>query len=611
MPNDASSTLPCYQFADLTLDLGRRRVTRGGGVIQLGKLTFEFLRVLVESAPNVVTHAKLAERVWDGRPVSPETMTQRVMMLRQALSDDAEQPRYIEVIRGQGCRLVPEVRYAGVRIRRRSGPRQRRVVAAGVGLAVLASIVFVLTFFSMPVSAPTPSVAVLPPENLSSDPEHAFFAAGMHEEIISRIATIKNLTVISRASTLQYAESTLSISEIAAELSVQAVMTSSVRFNGEQVRITAQLIDPENGTHLWLESYERELSDIFGIQSDIALNIASALAAELSVEEQRAIEKRPTDSPEAYALFVKATVTADFQECMDTLDDAIELDPEFGLAYAVKGAFAAWRLSGYTVDVLEGDWEGVALENATRALAIDPTLGVAYAAISAVHQANGRLIDAEEAIDRSFQLSPADQLVQFYFYRFKRAVGDYDDATRVAEYSVRVNPNSRQAHHQLGVSYRYARDYEKAVTSFRNAVELNPAIAEHHAGLAFAEVNLRNIDAATSELRLAERLWGDAVPLIRLPQMALAYSRLGLQDDARRLFVALEERERKEDVDDASWALAYMAIGDYDEGLLRLRAALDAPGPPTSLSSIKANLFRDPVLEEPRYKDLREKIGIL
>ena len=237
---------PRYRFGDLTLDEGRRRVSRGRTTIELGKLTYEMLRVLVKAAPNVLTHDEFAEGVWASRLVTPETVTQRVKLLRDALGDDARSPRYIGLVRGQGYRLLPHVR-------------------------VMDAVEHGRQF-----------VAVLPFENLSRDPEDGYFAVGVHEEILTQLARVPDLQVLARTSVRWYEDVRRPITEIAAELGVGSVMEGSIRYEENRVRITAQLIDGASGAHLWAESFEHERSDSFAIQDDVADRISTAVSGQCS-----------------------------------------------------------------------------------------------------------------------------------------------------------------------------------------------------------------------------------------------------------------------------------------------------------------------------------------
>ncbi len=300
-----------YGFADLSLDVGRARLLRGETVIPLGRLTFALLRVLVEEAPNYVTHDELGRRVWGPRRVvTPENLTQQIKLLRRALNDNARQPTYVEVLRGHGYRLIPAV---------------SRITRAALPAATTWD-------------PATPSVAVLPFENMSPDPAHAYFASGFHDELLHHLARTESLRVIARTSVQGFAGTRERVSEIAAALGVQTVMEGSVRYHDRRVRIVAQLIDAATEAHLWSEVYERDLADAFAIQQDIAARIAAALRDRLSAPEVAPDTARV--HPEAYAHYLQA-IALSHQGGVDVsspsavehmrvhLDRAIATDPGF------------------------------------------------------------------------------------------------------------------------------------------------------------------------------------------------------------------------------------------------------------------------------------------
>ena len=235
----------CYRFGDLLIDGGRRRVCRGPTTIRMGRLSYDMLCVLVGAAPNVVTQDRFARGVWAGRLVTPETVTQRVKLLRDALDDDAQSPRYIGLVRGQGYRLLPQV----TALNPQSRDRQ--------------------------------SLAVLPFENLSRDPEDGYFAIGIHEEILSHLAKLRLFNVLARTSVRAYENTQRPITEIASELGVGVVVEGSIRYAKNRVRITAQLIDGASGVHLWADSFERDRSSTFAVQDEVARRIAVGVSGEV------------------------------------------------------------------------------------------------------------------------------------------------------------------------------------------------------------------------------------------------------------------------------------------------------------------------------------------
>ena len=449
------------------------------------------------------------------------------------------------------------------------------------------------------------SVAVLPFDNLSPNADDAFFSSGLHDEILNQLAKLRSLSVISRTSVLRYADSGLSIPEIASELNVETVMEGSVRYANDRVRITLQLIDAKTDEHLWSETYEREFADIFAIESDIAMNVANALEAEFSVEEQEAIERAPTGSTVAYALYLKAT-NAWFsgQTWESEMDQALAIDPDFALAHAMKAYLLAFGTDTWPVAL-----ERRVLESSARALELDPTLGLAHAALAYLHQARWRLVETEQSFERALELSPSDPVILSAYGRFHRNRGDYAEGVRLGRESVILDPSNTSHRYQLGVTLRYARDYEAAYEIFQSALALNQTAANTHMQLAATDIPRGNLDEALKNIRLSEELYQGELSW-RYVQFAYIYSQLDRPDDVHRLFETLKELDQETSVSNAVWAMAYLAQGDYDEAVIRLQAAIDEQVPNVfTLAEIKANPYQDPELDEPRFVGLRERIG--
>ena len=460
------------------------------------------------------------------------------------------------------------------------------------------------------------SVAVLVCDNLSPDPADAYFAEGIHEEILNQLVKIRSLNVIARTSVRQYADAPPAIQQIAEELNVGAVMECSVRYAGDSIMVTAQLIDPETNSHLWSNTYPGDLSDlsaVFAMQADIAISIADALEAEFSLAEQQRIEQIPTNSPAAYQLYLKARSTLD-RSRMPILDEAIALDPEFGLALAFRALSRAVRLQQASLDSVAFA-ENVAgvKEDATQALALDETIGMAHSALASVHIVEGNLTEARAAFERASALTPNEPYILSTYAQFNRYVGEYADAIRLSRRSVELNPNDLFASVQLGLSYWNAHDDDAAATIFRRFVELAPVNLFGHLTLGFVEASRGNHDLAVTGLQTAEQLARGELSALRLAQSAFAYGRIGREDDAARLFGVLEDFASDKPVPEAVWAMAYCAIADYDEAHRRLVGIVDAPpvGDQFALTQLKANAFGDPVLDEPRWLELRDRIGAL
>jgi TolB-like protein len=314
------------------------------------------------------------------------------------------------------------------------------------------------------------SVAVLPFENGSPNPDDAYFATGLHEEVLIQLSKLSNLSVISRTSVLRYADSDLTIPEIARELNVGMVMEASVRYAGNRIRITAELIDAETDRNLWGETYDREFNDIFAIESDIAMNVANALEAEFSPDEQRALKQTPTSEPAAYAFYLRArnflTGNLGTEAAHAALDRAIEIDSGFANAYALKALLYAASLvntaQGTGVAAEERDaLEGRVREFAQQALDLDPGNAIARDALRNIFIVTGRWSAFEQAVEPGDEVTFSPAALWTYAWMGKR-----DEAVRLGQRRAELDPNDVEAHLDLGVVYAYAGDYEASMRSF-------------------------------------------------------------------------------------------------------------------------------------------------
>jgi TolB-like protein len=459
------------------------------------------------------------------------------------------------------------------------------------------------------------SVAVLPFDNLSPDQDDAYFATGIHEEILNQLAKLSALNVIARTSVLQYAGAQRPVSEIADELNVETVMEGTVRYADDRVRITTQLIDADTGAHLWSEAYERDFANIFAIQADIAMNIANALEAEFSLEEQESIEKQPTSSPAAYALYLQARDTrgtADTATIHNLLDRAIVLDPGFALAYAEKAILYTLSFvdtgGSLAVEAAERDeLERIARENAEKALLLDPDLERAHGALGSIEFFHWRWTEAQKAYEKGNPDGGLNGWLNAY-------MGRRDEAIEVELRSVELDPTWWASHFFLGVTYAYLGEHEAAIESLRNSVDLVAAFPLAHLYLASMEIARGNRAAALDELQITEELRGENSIIGGLALIAYDYALIGRGDDAQRLFDEITEAAVDREVGAGAWAHAYLAIGDQESALEWLEvAAIKAENHQVepsfnNLMEIKMNVQGDPVLEQPEFVALRNRL---
>jgi TolB-like protein/DNA-binding winged helix-turn-helix (wHTH) protein len=438
---------PCYRFADLTLDVGQRRLSRGDETIALSKLTFALLRVLVEAAPNVVTHTELAEKVWGPRRVvTPENLAKRVMRLREALGDRADAPRYVEGLRGQGYRLIPAVEsvaslaalpaaaQSGATSRSEATPvagavlatsavppshslPRRRLPALRIAFAASIALAMLLAFGAYvapkmlggPAEAGAlvtraPKIVVLPFANLSSDPERRHFADGLTDELIIGLQRLPGVKVTSRATSFALRDSQRGAKEIAADLGVQYVLEGSVGNDGERLRVRAQLSDAA-GFSVLPYSYEGAADRVFDVQDEIVDAIAAALRAPLGLGQ--AVERAGTSHVEAYQLYLASKIECTqgnmtpegFDRALRLIERALAIDPKFARAWMFKSQIHTMR-AGF---VAEGRAAEIAAaeEAATRSLGLAPEYGDGYNARGLIRGTYGDWPGAADDYERA------------------------------------------------------------------------------------------------------------------------------------------------------------------------------------------------------------------
>jgi adenylate cyclase len=470
------------------------------------------------------------------------------------------------------------------------------------------------------------SIAVLPFENLSPNPDDAYFAAGMHEEILNQLAKIRDISVIARTSVLQYAGAARPIGEIARELRVGKVMEGSVRYAGDRVRVTAQLIDGISGTHLWTETYDRDLADVFSIQTDIATRIAAALEAELSARERETIAEQPTQSTDAYRIYLRAVAQfADAGNLLDPtglpslrasirsyLDRALELDPGFALAHAWKAVL--YMASRQHDPIPVGAWadraaelESLTTRHAQEALAHDPNLGLAHTALGSLHFMNWHAAEAGGAFSLALELSPNDPQVLLWNTLFAYARERFEDAVTLARRAVDLDPNDLLIRCVLGYSLENCGKLDEAAEAYRQAIMLNPAVPVAHVFKSGFELKRGDREVALESIQLADQLMPpETAPSIRA-HVAWHYGSLDRRDDARKILREIHAASKQRYVDTGTWAMAYLGVGDYDRALELYEALL------TDITVVqdywvvhyaRQNSCADPVVDEPRFQQV-------
>ena len=415
------------------------------GTERIESKAMEVLLALVNAAPDPITPQELLEQVWPDSIVVDNVVHKAVAQLRRALGDDAQNPRYIETIPRRGYRLIAQVESAVRAIPEpldsvehrpkilKRGPRFAIAIAAILGITVagiwwaefgvqkdtLETVGELESLVPDDVEASRNSIAVLPFDNFSSSPENAFFAAGMQEDILNSLAHIPELLVTSRTSTTRYVDSDLSLPQVAAEMNVAYIIEGSVRRIDEDIRISVQLIEAANDTHVWSQNFDRTVQDVFAIQAEVAERVAQQLQLRI-VDEWRG--QKPTDSVVAYDLFLRGRQlasefsTSSLERALNLYESAIEVDPGFADAYAGKAAALAQKVHYYP-----SQWHELrdpAFAAAEKALELDPESAEANLGMGSLltMPSEARYGEAVPYLERAVAKNPNDTLSRFYLF---------------------------------------------------------------------------------------------------------------------------------------------------------------------------------------------------
>jgi TolB-like protein/Tfp pilus assembly protein PilF len=488
-----------YLFAEYAFDTDRRELYRGADIVSVAPQVFDLLDYLIRNRERVVSKDDLINAIWNGRSVSDAALTTRLNAARSAIGDSGEEQRLIKTLPRKGFRFV--------------GPVVEAQGSAG-GATADNPVEPTKPALTLP---DKPSIAVLPFANLSSDPEQEYFADGMVEEIITALSRFHWLFVIARTSTFTYKGRKVDVKRVSRDLGVRYVVEGSVRKAGNRVRIAAQLIDATTRIHLWSDRFEGSLENIFELQDQVASSVVGAIDPKLLEAEMARVKRKPPANADAYDCFLRASelihqwTNEGHEEALRLLYKAIELDPDYGQAYAfatccycrrkVNGLVTepdnerreTARLAREAVrlgkdDAFSLSWAGFSLamvvgelnegaELIDRALAFNPNLAQSWNLSGWVRLWLNQPELAIEHLARAMRLSPLDS--GFHAaetgtsFAHLRA-GRYDEASLWAEKALRDQPNSADAAQAVVLSSAFTGDLEKAKSAMKRLLEVAP-----------------------------------------------------------------------------------------------------------------------------------------
>jgi TolB-like protein/Tfp pilus assembly protein PilF len=455
------------------------------------------------------------------------------------------------------------------------------------------------------------ALAVLPLKNLSGDPSQEYLADGITDELIGRLSRIHNLRVISRTSVMRFKNPQISVPEIAKTLHVDAIVEGSVLREGNRIRVTAQLIRGATDEHFWSETYDRELRDVFTVQSELAQSIAEKVKVTVTGAEHQRLMAARAVAPEVYETYLKgrfayanSNTRADLEKSMVYFQLAIEMDPTFAPAF-VGLASASDDLGTVTIGAPPAETRAKAISAVRKALELEPDLAEAHVLLAHLQQEQWHWADAEAEYRRALELSPNDADAHIGLASWLTCHGRTDEALAWARRGRELDPLAVSGADIAWILF-HARRYDEAIRELRSALAVQPDNTDALLYLGFALV--------------ANNQAGDAIPVLEksisiskggpaaIGVLIRAYAHAGRRSDALRVLADLQKRQRAGYVPAAAFVNGYLGLGDNEQAFVWLEEAYKEQS--NILVSVKVHPFFDPIRGDPRFRDLVRRVGL-
>ena len=586
----SASAASMLRFGIFELDLKSGDLRKQGSPLKLQAQPFKVLVLLASHAGQLVTREEIQEHIWRGETFvdSEQGLNYCIRQIRAVLDDSAEAPRYIETLPRRGYRFLAPVEEVS---------RPQAPSAAGKVM-----------------------LAVLPFDNLSGDRAQEYFSDGLTDEMITQLGRLhpQRLGVIARTSAMKYKHTGKGIGQIGRELAVQYVLEGSVRLSraesrgraGHRVRITAQLIQVSDQTHLWAESYERDLGDILALQSDVAQAIANEIRIKLTPQEQARLASPRPVNPEAYEAYLKGRylwnkMTQEaLQKGIQWFEEAIQKDPGYAAAYAgLADCYLTLLDYGYL-----SPKEAMAHANraAARALELDETLAEAHTSSAHVHLHEFAWLPAEKEFKRAIELNPSYATAHLYYASYLIALGRQQEAIAEAQRAQTLDPVSLMVESNFASAFYHARQYEQAIDRCRKALEMDTILPRPHYELGRVYEQKGMYAQAITAFRKAVVLSKRAPRYVAA--LGHAYGVAGKRSEALKLLNELKQRSRKNYISPYDFALLALGLGEKGQALAWLAKACEEHS--SGLPFLKVDPRLDSLRSDRRFEDLLRRLNL-
>ena len=621
-----------YEFGPFRLEAQGRLLFRGGERVSLTPKAFEILALLVEAQGGILTKEELLRRVWPDSFVEEGNLASNVSLLRKVLGETETNP-YIETVPKRGYRFVAPIRMPQLEISvptARPGPttptlalpdspilrrshRPRLLLAVGVllGAAFAVSGLYYSRLHDNSAARRKVMLAVLPFVNLTGDPSQEFVSDGLTEEMISQLGQLHHggLGIIARTSAMTYKGSSKSISQIGEELGVEYILEGSVRRWGDRVRISAQLIQARDQTHLWAENFESDRGDILKLQSDVAQAIAQQVSLTLTPEEKARVASVSRVDPEVYELSLlgryewnKRTETA-INKAISYFQQAIRGDPNYAPAHA--GLADAYAVLPYYSEASPSDAFREAKAAAEHALRLDERLAEAHTTLGLVEAAYFNRVEAEREYKRALELNPNYATVHHWYAFLLWATKRHDEALASMERARQLDPLSLIIHADEARLLCASGQPDRAISLLKQGIELDGNFAEAHRVLALAYLRKGQTLQAISEAQRGLELDPND---FQNSTLGYIYGVAGRQEEARKVLADLRKPGRRVPVAPVFLVYVYVGLDQMDLALASLEKAYRENFPP--IHNPSETILDAQFLSDPRFQDLLQRMAM-
>ncbi len=598
------------RFGPFQLDLRAAELHHNGSRTKLPEQPFQVLVALLKHPAEVVTREELRQRLWasDTFVDFEQGLNSAVKRLREVLGDSAEKPQYIETVPRHGYRLMVAVE--GLEPTSPAIPKspvRRRsiwlVVLALLVVAVAAGVIWRQQLLDRFHPVRIESLAVLPLENLSGNPEEEYFADGMTEQLITELGKVRALRVISRQSVMQYKGTNKAVPQIARELHVDAVVEGSAMRAGDKVRITAQLVLANPERHLWSEGYERNLHDVIALQREVSQAIVAEINGKVSSAERASLAKARPVNPEAYEAYLRGRYhwhrwPEGLEKSVEYFQKAIEKDPGYAPAYA--GLALCYTSMGYFEPPKETFPKARAA--ALKALELDEALSEAHTALGYVKlNSDWDWAGAEQEFRRALELDPNSSDAHDRYATYLVTMGRFDQGISEGQQSLALDPLSRYTNMHLGWIYMMTRRYDAGIDQYKKTLELDPNYEWVRVPLAWSYTLKGMYPEAFAEYKTMGEYGSNN------NAAGFLYAVSGRRSEALRVVERMRRLSEQQYVDPYMMAVPYAGLGDRDNAIRLLTKAYEEHS--AEMPQLKAEPFFDNLRSDPRFQHLVRRMN--